>query len=98
MWKYAAALMAKTYDLAPEIFGNSHCTSAVNFASWMQKLLGRKDANSKSVFSCSAVLPGEMLRHAKEEREFNDISGWHKTACKVNDCFTLEHKNMRKEN
>ncbi|MCD6025968.1 MAG: sopA 2 [Solimicrobium sp.] len=70
---YATALMVKAFELAPAIFSDHLQVAESNFIDWMQKLLGGRDINGKSPFTCSAVLSGEMLSDAREQRKFNDI-------------------------
>jgi hypothetical protein len=70
---YAAALLAKGYEIDSTIFTGKKNTAEANFTDWMQKLLGGKDANGNSSFTCTAVLFGELLRHAKKQPDFNDV-------------------------
>ncbi len=56
---YAAGLMQKAHELAPEVFGNED-----NYESWMSRMVGLNDA-----FTCSAVLSNLMIDHIKTHRD-----------------------------
>jgi hypothetical protein len=65
---YAAALLAKAFELDSSVFGNK-----ISFTDCMQKLLGGRDMNGNAIFTCSAALSSEMLRHAQKRPDFNVI-------------------------
>lgn len=64
---YGAALMIKAYELDPSVFGIDSETQKATFTGWMKRLLGGKDENGNSSFTCTAVLSDIMFSHANKD-------------------------------
>jgi hypothetical protein len=62
---YGAALLEKSYKLAPAIFGENEAEQKENRDAWINRIFGTNDLG----VSCTAILTDTMHTHA--EKNFN---------------------------